>query len=162
MMGKQAQFALKTRMNPDLRKVHSLHAAYGPIVRIGPNELSVADLPATRDIHRVGSPYLKAQWYSKFTAESEPGIFAMRDPKDHARRRKLFGAAFARSGLARWEGALQERTSLAVRGIRRDAEAGGLGGKADILKWWTFMATDVIAELGFGESFGALENGEVC
>ena len=27
MMGKQAQFALKTRMNPDLRKVHSLHAA---------------------------------------------------------------------------------------------------------------------------------------
>lgn len=32
---------------------------------------------------------------------------------------------------------------------------------ADIFKWWTFMATDVIGELSFGESFRMLELGKV-
>lgn len=34
-------------------------------------------------------------------------------------------------------------------------------GTADIFKWWTFMATDVIGELSFGESFRMLELGKV-
>jgi cytochrome P450 len=75
----------------------------------------------------------------------------------HATRRKLFSNAFSQNSLLLWEGLLQERTTLAVSRIKSDATSGA----ADILKWWTFMATDVIAELGFGEGFGALENGEV-
>lgn len=35
-------------------------------------------------------------------------------------------------------------------------------GTADILKWWTFMATDVSALLMFGDSFKMIERGEVC
>lgn len=34
-------------------------------------------------------------------------------------------------------------------------------GAADIFKWWLFMASDIIGELSFGESFHALEQGEV-
>lgn len=34
-------------------------------------------------------------------------------------------------------------------------------GAADVFKWWLFMATDVIGELSFGESFRMLEAGEV-
>ncbi len=34
-------------------------------------------------------------------------------------------------------------------------------GVADVFKWWTFMATDVIGELSFGESFRMLEHGKV-
>ncbi|KAL3712490.1 hypothetical protein TMatcc_001189 [Talaromyces marneffei ATCC 18224] len=33
-------------------------------------------------------------------------------------------------------------------------------GAVDVFKWWTFMATDVIGELGFGQSFQTLEHGE--
>lgn len=32
---------------------------------------------------------------------------------------------------------------------------------ADVFKWWLFMATDIIGELSFGESFRMLEAGEV-
>jgi len=32
---------------------------------------------------------------------------------------------------------------------------------ADVLKWWTFMATDVIAHVSFGESFHMIETGKV-
>ena len=82
----------------------------------------------------------------------------MREPKMHATRRKLFSHAFSQNSLLLWESLLQERTSLAVDRIKREAMSSG---GADVLKWFTFMATDVIAELGFGESFSALENGEV-
>jgi len=34
-------------------------------------------------------------------------------------------------------------------------------GAADVLKWWLFMASDIIGELSFGESFHGLEHGEV-
>lgn len=34
-------------------------------------------------------------------------------------------------------------------------------GVADVFKWFLFMATDVIGELTFGESFRMLELGEV-
>lgn len=34
-------------------------------------------------------------------------------------------------------------------------------GATDVFKWWLFMATDIIGELSFGESFRMLEAGEV-
>ena len=36
----------------------------GAIVRISPDEVSVIDLDSQRTIHRIGSPFLKADWYA--------------------------------------------------------------------------------------------------
>lgn len=44
-----------------------------------------------------------------------------------------------------------------MEGIKKRA----LAGNADLMQWWTFLATDTVGELGFGESFGMLEKGEV-
>ena len=35
-------------------------------------------------------------------------------------------------------------------------------GATDVFKWWLFMATDIIGELTFGDSFRMLEIGKVC
>lgn len=48
--------------------------------------------------------------------------------------------------------------SKVMDGIRRDMKDDGA---ADILKWSFFLATDVIGELTFGESFQMLEHGKV-
>ncbi|RDW78462.1 hypothetical protein BP5796_06314 [Coleophoma crateriformis] len=143
--------------------VDDLHAQYGPAVRIAPTEIAYADLSSTREIHKIGSGYLKSQFYADFTGESaeavvSPGLFAVIDPVAHATRRRLFARAFAYSSLVEWEPLLQEKTKLAINGIQADiAQKGGV---ADILKWWSSLATDLIAELSFGEGFHALENGE--
>ena len=47
---------------------------------------------------------------------------------------------------------------LAVKGISKEMAKRGA---ADVFKWWMFMATDVIGELSFGESFKMLESGKV-
>lgn len=40
-----------------VRYVHSLHEAYGPIVRISPNEVSLADTAAAKTIYKMGSHF---------------------------------------------------------------------------------------------------------
>lgn len=126
-------------------------------MRISPTEVAVADLDASRAIHKVGSGFNKAEWYMKFTESPRPGIFAMLDPKQHAARRRLFAQAFSNTSITKYEPIVREKIDVAVSKIKRDAERG----TADILKWFTFMATDVSGELSFGKSFGMLQVEEV-
>lgn len=140
--------------------MHSLHLRYGSTVRISPDEVAISDLNAFSQIHKIGSGFLKTTWYAALTPGREPGIFAMRDPHQHAARRRLFARAFSNSSLRRnWEDEVRRKAELAVRRIKEDASKDTNG--ADILKWWTLMATDVIAHLSFGESFNMLELGKV-
>ncbi|KAK0111924.1 hypothetical protein ONS96_001191 [Cadophora gregata f. sp. sojae] len=150
---------LQTMRGRRVHYIHELHSKYGPTVRISPSEVAISDLASTRKIHRIGSGYLKSEWYAKFTEESEEslGIFAMIDAKQHAVRRRLFSAAFSQAALLQWDDVLQYRTTLVIQKIKEQAMSRG---GADIFSWFTFMATDIIAELGFGESLHSLEHGK--
>lgn len=125
----------------------------GHFVRISPNEISISDLESFRTIHRIGSGFRKSDWYSKFTGGGPPGIFAMTDPKQHTQRRRLFAQAFSNTGILQYESTVRAKTELAIAKIKRDATCAN----ADILQWFTFMATDVSGELSFGKSFDMLE-----
>ncbi|KAE9368985.1 cytochrome P450 [Stipitochalara longipes BDJ] len=134
--------------------IHELHQRYGPIVRIAPAEIAVADSASFREIHRIKSGYLKSPWYQEF---GPPGVFTMIDPHQHAKRRQLLARGFSKSYLRQnWEHVVKEKAEMAVGKIGRDAERG----TADILKWWTFYTTDTVGHLSFGESFRMLEQEE--
>ncbi|KAJ5554375.1 hypothetical protein N7513_004334 [Penicillium frequentans] len=126
---------LATISGNQLYHIHDLHQKYGPIVRISPTEVAIASLPDVKEIHRVGSGFLKTEWYEQFTQGRE-GVFNMRDVKKHSQRRKLFARPFSKT---------KELTTIGV---------------CDILKWTTFLASDVSANLMFGESFEMLQRGE--
>ncbi|WKT54156.1 Cytochrome P450 superfamily [Fusarium oxysporum f. sp. vasinfectum] len=139
--------------------IHALHRRYGSVVRVSPGEVAVSDLEAFSKIHKIGSGFLKSAWYDGVTPDREPGVFVMRDAHQHAARRRLFPRAFSVSSLlTNWESEIRQKAELAVNNIKRDAQSTG----ADVFKWWTLMATDVIAHLPFGESFRMLELGKVC
>lgn len=77
--------------------VHSLHERYGSFIRISPDEVSISSLSGFEQIHKAGSPFLKSPWYEKFTqATGSLGVFAIRNPKEHAQRRKLFACPFSK------------------------------------------------------------------
>ncbi|KAL3445280.1 cytochrome P450 [Aspergillus insuetus] len=132
--------------------IHGLHLKYGPIVRVTPHEVAIADLDAFREIHRIGSGFQKAPWYLKFVTTPRPGMFAMTIPEEHAARRRIFAQGFANTSILQYEGIIRDKAELAVSKIQRDAEAGF----ADIFKWFTFMATDIAGHLSFGSSFDML------
>ncbi|KAF6811305.1 cytochrome p450 monooxygenase [Colletotrichum plurivorum] len=137
--------------------IDALHRRHGPVVRIAPDEVSVADPDGYVSIHRMGSGFNKSRFYMDFIGRGEPGIFTMTDPKQHAARRKLFARAFTVSSLREnCETLVREKVELAIDRIRSEA----VRSSADVHEWWSLMATDVIGQLSFGESFEMLENGK--
>ncbi|OJD38848.1 cytochrome p450 [Diplodia corticola] len=138
--------------------IHRLHAIHGPVVRIAPDEVAVAEAGACRAIHRPGSGFEKAPWYGKFVRGNAEGMFDMVGGKRHAARRRLFARAFGKSEIrGRWEGMVREKVELAVQRMGEELRRGE---ESDCLKWWTFLATDVSGHLMFGESFRMLELGK--
>jgi hypothetical protein len=75
----------------------------GPIVRISPDEVAVADLAAFRIIHNMKDGFPKGDWYVKIAAflidENLAGMFNMRNPKSHGERRRLFSQGFSKSTM---------------------------------------------------------------
>ena len=82
----------------------------------------------------------------------------MIDPKQHAARRKLFARQFSKNGILQWEGMIKDKFSLAITGMERQYQAEK---KVDLMVWWAYLASDLLGELAFGESFNTLERGEV-
>ena len=139
--------------------VHELHQKYGPVVRVSPSEVSIVDAEACRTIHKAGSGFPKSPYYARFIDKPVPTLFAMMSSKEHSERRRIFARAFSKTEIrSTWETMVKETIELALDRIAGDLESG----KADIMKWLLFMATDVSGQLMFGESFRTLENGEVC
>ncbi|KAF4921507.1 putative sterigmatocystin biosynthesis P450 monooxygenase STCB [Colletotrichum viniferum] len=119
--------------------VHALHSRYGPIVRISPFQVAVADPEGFTAIHRIGSGFVKTQWYEDFSGGSGIGIgvFAMTDTKRHAARRKLFARAFSTADIRQnCESVVREKVVKAVDRINDEA----MNGSADVLHWWLLMA----------------------
>ena len=132
------------------------------MVRMSPEEAAVADYQAFREIHRSGSGFVKAPWHLRIkpqiVSEETAGISAMSDPQVHGVRRRLFAQAFSKTRILFWADTIKAKIHLAVSKIKRDAVAG----QADVFKWWTFMASDVISELAFGQAFDTLTLEKVC
>lgn len=138
--------------------IDSLHQQYGAVVRISPTEVAVSDVEGFKQIHAVSSKSTKDAWYEKLTNFPHHSVFTMRNPKDHAQRRRFFARGFSKTYLREhWEGTIKEKCRFAVEQMRKDA----IAGSCDVLKWSGFMAADIIGCIGFGESFGLLERGEV-
>ncbi|KAE9973613.1 hypothetical protein BLS_003505 [Venturia inaequalis] len=138
--------------------IDALHRTHGPIVRISPTEVSVNSLEGFKQIHSLRSGFRKSKWYEEFVRLPKLVSFSMSERREHAARRKLFARAFGKTALRReWEGLVRSKCALAVA---RMGEESRRVGKVDVLKWWMFLASDVVGEISFGEGFGNLERGE--
>lgn len=140
------------------RYVHALHQKYGPIVRISPDVVDISSIPAAREIHRIASPFLKSPWYRLLNRKDGESIFSTTDPEYHRRHRRLLSSPLSEANLRTVEPLVKSRVQLAMSRIREEALSPR--GVADIYKWIFFMATDIIGELSFGDSFRMLEIGK--
>ncbi|KAI8281548.1 hypothetical protein K4K60_004112 [Colletotrichum sp. SAR11_57] len=139
--------------------VDDLHRKYGDIVRLSPGEVSVVSVDSHRKIYSVSSRCTKHEWYLKFGGHPYPGLFTMTDHQEHAQRRKMFARAFSKSQLrVQWEDTIRAIAKKAVHRIADDLKENG---KADVLKCWTFMTSDISGELMFGESWDMLGKGQM-
>ncbi|KAK4621200.1 Cytochrome P450 monooxygenase [Fulvia fulva] len=140
--------------------IDALHTKYGPYVRVAPNEIAVSDIEGFSQIHRIGTDFMKSEWYHKFTAQGDKySLLTMTNAKEHGARRRMFSRPLSHNFLfEHWHGTVKEMTTLAIRSMRDEATSKG---KTNALMWFTLMASDVVGSLMQGESFGGLQLGGI-
>ncbi|KAF7949818.1 uncharacterized protein EAE97_003327 [Botrytis byssoidea] len=141
----------------DFGHAYTLLTRAGSIVRVSPTEVHISDIAATKKIHNIKSSFIKSPWYRSFTPPTVLNVFNTSDVELHRHLRRLLSSPMSESSLKHVEVFIRRNVDLAVKGITEEMSQRGA---ADVFKWWMFMATDVIGELSFGESFKMLEFGK--
>ncbi|KAF5230818.1 hypothetical protein FANTH_13669 [Fusarium anthophilum] len=131
-----------------------LHKKYGPIIRVGPNHLSVDHPDGMQDLrgHRKSGEHGKDA--HNLSANGRNIIGANRE--DHQRFRRLLAHGFSAQSML----AQQSIIKLYIDKLfTRLHEACGGGQKpVNLEKWFNFTTFDIIGDLAFGEPFGCLED----
>lgn len=128
-----------------------------PIIRISPDEVDICDTTATKEIYKTNSRFLKSSFYTRLVPGVE-NLFSTTDWQYHAYIRRLLATPLSASSVTRLEPLVANRAHMTISRVSEEMASRGC---ADVYKWWLFMATDIIGERTFGESFRMLESGKV-
>ena len=133
--------------------VHDLHKKYGPVVRIGPNDVDIADGAALNPIYVDKGGFRKPIYYRNFDIDGHASIFSATDPNHRASRAKavlpLFSSANLRAGADRIYGCVNRFTAKVKEDSKHKAPV-------NILNLTRSFATDAVTAYLFQYSYGGL------
>jgi len=78
-----------------------LHKQYGPVVRVGPNELHFNSVTALRTIYGAGSGFERNSFYSMFDVYGRRNLFTFSSVAAHAKRKRLLAHAYSKSAITK-------------------------------------------------------------
>lgn len=136
------------------RTLYEAHQKLGPVVRIGPNEISTNSPESLRTIY--GGNFDKTDWYSNiFTNYSIENMVGMKKAGPHRQRRRLFSNIYSKSYLqGSKEMALISKTVVFDRLLPVLKQAAGQDTSVDVMDINAAVGTDFTCAYLFG-----LENG---
>lgn len=132
-----------------------------PILRIGPNEVLIADGAALAPIYSSNGGFPKAACYRNFDIDGFPSLFSALDRAHRAPRARSVQPLFATASLRRGE----ERVSAVAVGLvdrlRREKDAGKESdGRVDVLDAARRAAVDTVTAYLFGVNYGGIGESE--
>ncbi|KAK3682551.1 cytochrome P450 [Podospora appendiculata] len=77
------------------RILHALHRSLGPVIRVGPNELSINGIDGVRTVYQGG--FEKPDWYSVFDNYGVPCMFSTRPAAEHSARKRSISNIYSKS-----------------------------------------------------------------
>lgn len=115
---------------------------------------------------RLTTPPPTSEFYDAFVSIKR-GLFNTRDRHEHSRKRKIVSHTFSLKSISQFEAYMHHNLELFVRQwddlIARGTATAGDGKRAeahiDCLKWFNYLAFDIIGDLAFGAPFGMLRSG---
>lgn len=136
-----------------LFKLQDLHKKYGPIVRIGSNDLAIADADFVQPIYGQGAKCTKAPWYDgDYPLNS---LQTTRIKAVHDNRRRVWSPAFSDKALRGYEKRLEPFADALLERINSFG-----GGPVNVARWFNYFGYDVMGDLAFSKDFGMLSSGE--
>ncbi|CAK7210551.1 hypothetical protein SEUCBS140593_000864 [Sporothrix eucalyptigena] len=129
-----------------------LHAKFGPLVQIGPAEVSFYSLDAYDVIHKAGSKFSKdPRVYGGFVQDGHPALFSITDPGEHPKRRRLMGQLYNRSKVPLLEELMLHHIEHWTRCVVQSSQA------VDLPVACRALESDIISDFSFGTTVGAIE-----
>lgn len=119
-----------------------LTAATGPIVRIGPNELSFASPEAAMDIFRTGRGFHKTDFYTVFLPDGIKDIFTEIREKVHGKKKRYAGPPYSLASVMKQTKQI-EGVTLELLSIMDSVAAKSQAETFDLGSWLHFLAFDV-------------------
>jgi hypothetical protein len=142
--------------------IHDKYANGGPFVVIGPRVVVVNDPDVLRHVSAARSTYRRDNWYraARFHREYE-SIASMLDTGEHDRAKAKTASGYSgREVGAEFEPAIDAVIVSLVDLIKRKhLSSAAKGNPADISFLLRLFTVDVITRLGYGKSFGHLDEG---
>lgn len=142
--------------------VADLHREYGPVVRIGPNELAFSDPQAWKDIYGHRAPgqeeFPKYMKFYKIFDNMPSSLISAPSREEHGAIRRQLAHGFSERSMRGQEPIIGEYVDLLIQRLQANCEGGT---KALNMRNWLNWATfDIIGDLGFGSPFGCLESSD--
>ena len=136
----------------------------GDIVRFSPNKLSFRTTGALHDIYTDRRANVVKSGWTSTGLRINPGIttHVLSDRTLHAARRRLLNQAFSESAMKGLEKYVIERIQEWCGYLgepKTDSDKDGWSKQRDLGTWSTLLTVDVLGELSFGSSFGAMKAG---
>ncbi|KIW94195.1 uncharacterized protein Z519_05511 [Cladophialophora bantiana CBS 173.52] len=132
-----------------------LHRGYGPFVRIGPNQVMIADPETFKKIYGAGNNFQKSDFYKPFKAKLKWSLTAETDGHVHSQNRRMVSRPYSMDSIRSLEGFvdqviehfLEKMKSLTIRPF-------------DLGEWLALFAIGNITEISFAKSFNYLDKGD--
>ena len=139
-----------------------LHRKYGPLVRIGPNTVSVGDPAEIQQIYGLTGSYVKSDFYPVLQPHAQgaamPGLFNTQDENLHRIMKRPIAGIYSMSNLVSFEPYVDSTMSVFFNELdRRFAQTGDV---CDLGVWLQRFAFDVIGEITFSRRLGFLEGAQ--
>ncbi|KAB8343000.1 hypothetical protein FH972_022594 [Carpinus fangiana] len=147
-------------LNDDAHDVHvAAHRQYGPVVRFGPNMVSVSDPAEIQHIYAVTAGFKKSDFYRALSffvkGKAIPGTFATQDENIHRALRRPIASMYAMTSVKHYE-PFVDSTLVALR-TQLDKRYVEPGLACDLGQWLHYFAFDVVGELTFSKRLGFLD-----
>ena len=136
------------------RALFSLHQKYGPVLRLGPNELSVCTPAALKTIYIGG--FEKDQWYQDaFMNYGSPNMVSMLEHKPHSVQKRMVSNLYSKSYLQGSEDLQRASTHLMLdRFLPIMQSVADKGVEMDVLDFFQGVGMDFTSAYLFGLSNG--------
>ncbi|KAK5173806.1 uncharacterized protein LTR77_002487 [Saxophila tyrrhenica] len=143
----------KRYQDQDTLAVHEAHLRHGPVVRLGPKEMSIVDAATgIKPIYEGRLP--KTDWFQIIVSYGSEPMFAMKDNESHRRRRKMVTKPYQNSYIKAnrdW----QEQQAVLARDFHSSLEKlSGNTGEVAICDMFFAWALATVSTYIFGHAAG--------
>ncbi|KAF8421195.1 cytochrome P450 [Tirmania nivea] len=138
-------------------ELQRLHKVYGPVVRIGPNDVHFSSPEAYEAIYNARSKVIKDPWLYKCFSEDE-SLFGYTDPVAAKVRRHQLAPFFSRQNILSLQDMITEKVDLLCEKLNHSIVEGTSGAVVDVGSAIKSMAMDAVMSVCLGESLNTLED----